>query len=144
MRDPAAIALVDCLLPGDADYPPASDVGLDTALAVHDRFGPPLRRVLAMLPHDFAAGDGPARDAGLRVAEASEPAWFSALVVGAYSLYYTHPVVADVLARLTGYAAGAPQPEGHDLAPFDPAMVAVPAARAPHFRTAPETFDENR
>lgn len=67
----------------------------------------------------------------------SQGAAFSVLIVGAYSLYYTHPAVARVLERLTGYAAGAPQPDGHVLAPFDVAMVAVPAARSPHFRPTP-------
>lgn len=132
-------ALLDTLIPGDGDFPAAGTLGL--ALAGHDRFGAPLVAVLSALPEDFAQRSAPDRAAAAEAAEAAQPQAFSAMVVGVYSLYYTHPEVAAVIARLTGYAARPPQPGGHALAPFDPAMVAVPAARAPHYRLAPEARD---
>jgi hypothetical protein len=132
----SAEALMDTLLPGDGDFPSGRLVA--TAIDQHDRFGPVLREVLAHLPEGFAAMDAPARTSVLQAIETAEPQLFDRLVVGAYSLYYTHPSVAEVLARTTGYRAGPPQPGGHALAPFDPAMLAVPAARGPLYRPTPE------
>jgi hypothetical protein len=133
----SAVALLDTLLPGDGDFPAGGLVA--AAMAAHDRFGLVLRDVLGHLPNDFAVMEARSRTAVLQAIEAAEPLLFDRLVVGAYSLYYTHPAVAEVLARETGYRAGPPQPGGHALAPFDPAMLAVPAARGPLYRQTPET-----
>lgn len=132
----SAQMLLDTLLPGDGDFPPGGIVA--DSLAAHDRFGPVLRGVLARLPADFSAIAPDARTMVLQALETEAPQLFDRLVVGAYSLYYTHPAVAGVLARVTGYRAGPPQPGGHALAPFDPAMLAVPAARGPLYRPTPE------
>lgn len=134
----AARALLDTLLPGDGAFPPASATDLAARMAAHDRFGVTLGPVLDLLPADFAAGEPAARVAAVQAAEAAAPAAFAALVTGAYSLYYTHPAVAAAMAAVCGHAARPPQPLGHDLPPFDPAMVAVPAARGPSFRPTPE------
>jgi hypothetical protein len=130
-----AAALLSTLLPGDGDFPDAGT--LDLPLAALDRFGPPLAAVLARLPADFAALPQDLRTAAAARAEADDPDAFAAMVTGAYSLYYTHPAVAAVLARLTGHSGAPPQPLGHPLDPFDPALVAVPAARAPLWRPIP-------
>jgi hypothetical protein len=132
----SAQALLDTLLPGDGDFPAGGIVA--AALAAHDRFGPVLTAVLALVPEDFAAMAPDARTAVVQDIETSAPQLFDGFVVGAYSLYYTHPSVAAVLARVTGYRAGPPQPGGHALAPSDPALLAVPAARGPLYRPTPE------
>jgi hypothetical protein len=59
-------------------------------------------------------------------------------MIAAYSLYYTDPAVVRVIGRLTGHSAAPPQPQGHALPPFDPAMVAIPAARPPLYRPTPK------
>lgn len=130
--------LLDGLLPGDGVFPPARATDLAARIAAHDRFGPTLAPVLGLLPDDFLARDPAAQVAALRAVEQAAPDAFAALVTGAYSLYYTHPAVAGVIAALAGAPPGPPQPEGYDVAPFDPALVAIPAARGPLYRDAPE------
>lgn len=131
-------ALLDTLLPGDADFPAASATDLGARLLAHDRFGPTPGPVTDRLPADFADLAPPARVAAVAAAEAADPAAFAALMTGVYSLYYTHPLVAAAIQSATGHAARPPQPQGHALAPFDPAMVAIPASRAPSWRPVPE------
>ncbi len=131
----SAEALLDTLLPGDGDFPSGGRIA--TALAAHPRFSGPLNAILASLPPDFEILDSTNRTTVVQTAEIANPDTFSALIVGTYSLYYTDPAVAAVIARLTGHSGAPPQPYGHALPPFDPAMVAVPAARAPHYRPTP-------
>lgn len=128
--------LLDTLLPGDADFPPGR--GIAARLRAHDRFGQPLEGVLQALPDGFDQMAQADRIAAVQQAEAADPVTFDALIIGAYSLYYTDPAVAHVIGRLTGHSAAPPQPLGHALAPFDPAMVAVPAGRGPLYRPAPK------
>jgi hypothetical protein len=130
------LALLDTLLPGDADFPKGSRIA--RALAAHPRFGPALAAIRAALPPGFA--DLPAADRATRLAavEQADLATFAAMLTGAYSLYYTDPAVAAVIARLTGQSGAPPQPGGHPLPAFDLAMLAIPAARAPLYRPTPE------
>ncbi len=130
------LTLLDTLLPGDADFPKGSRIA--RALLAHDRFAGPTEAIRAALPPDFTALPEPDRIAQLSDIEKKNPDTFSAMIVGVYSLYYTDLAVTSVLARLTGHSGAAPQPTGHALAPFDPAMLAIPAARAPIYRPTPE------
>lgn len=132
----SAPLLLDTLLPGDNDFPRGQIVA--EALATHDRFAPALARLLALLPGDFATQTPEARVKTLQAIETTHPEAFAALVLAAYSLYYTHPQVAAVLEASTGYRAGPPQPGGHALTPFDPALLAIPATRAPLYRPTPK------
>ena len=131
-----AEALLDTLRPGDADFPPGR--GIAESLRAHARFGPPLATVLRALPEDMAQLPQADRITAVQQAEVAHPAAFDAMIVGVYSLYYTDPVVAQIIGRLTGHSAAPPQPQGHALAPFDPALVAVPAGRGPLYRPTPE------
>lgn len=130
------LALLDTLLPGDADFPKGSRIA--RALLAHDRFAAPTEAIRAALPPGFATLAPGQRIAQLQAIEQKNPDTFSAMIVGCYSLYYTDLAVTSVLARLTGHSGAAPQPTGHALAPFDPAMLAIPAARAPLYRPTPE------
>jgi hypothetical protein len=130
--------LLDTMIPGDVDFPAASAVGLHAALVAHERFAAPYKQILALLPDAFDKGSPESREGALTEIEVLHPDFFNRLTVGAYSLYYTHPQVAAVIESLTGHTARAPQPAGHPLAPFDPALVAIPAARAPLYRPTPE------
>lgn len=131
-------ALLDVMIPGDGDFPAASAIDLHAALVAHDRFSVAYAAVLAKRPDGFDALPDSERVAALTRIETREPELFNALTVGVYSLYYTHPQVAAVIERLTGHTARAPQPAGHPLEPFDPVLVAVPAARPPLYRPTPE------
>ena len=132
----SAEALLDTLLPGDGDFPSGGRIAI--ALAAHPRFSGPLNAILASLPSDFEVLDSTNRTTAVQTAETAKPDTFSALIVGIYSLYYTDPTVAKVIGKLTGHSVAPPQPHGHALSPFDPAMVAIPAARAPHYRPTPK------
>ena len=132
-------ALFDTLLPGDGNFPPASATSLAARVAMHDRFAATLPPILARLPQGFGDRPATARIETLRAVELANPSAFAALQTGAYSLYYTHPAVAAAIARTTGLVARPPQPEGYTLKPFDPALVAVPAARRRQYRTLSET-----
>lgn len=134
-------ALLDTLLPGDGDFPSAGE--LDLGIADHERFGVPFAAVQDLLPRDFDGLSAEARTAILQEVEASHRPVFDAMVLGVYSLYYTHPRVTGVIRKLTGHSGQPPQPGGHDLAPFDPAMLAVPAARPPLYRPTPGTGHED-
>lgn len=124
-------ALLDTLLPGDADWPAAGTLG-EVAEEVAEVAAP----VLATLPSGFAAAGPEAREAALRDIEAAEPAAFEHLVAAAYLAYYTHPAVRAVLERVTGYEARPPQPLGYELPPFDEALLDTQRRRAPFWREA--------
>jgi hypothetical protein len=126
-------AVLDMVLPGDGVFPPASAVGLAAAVAAHDRFTLAAADLLAALEAQPATVA-----AALEALDAAGDPRFAAFLVGAYSLYYTRPAVIDAVERETGYAARPPQPEGYVLPPFDPALVAVPAARPPSWRNPDE------
>lgn len=134
-------ALLDTLIPGDADFPAASAVGLHDALAGHERFAAPYVDVLVLLTGGFDTGSNENRNKTLSTIEETHPELFNALIVGVYSLYYTRPAVAAVIETLTGHSARPPQPSGHALPPFDPELVAVPAARSALYRPTPEAND---
>lgn len=73
------------------------------------------------------------QDAALREVEIALPAFFAALVDHAYRGYYTRPEVH----RLIGHESRPPQPLGHHLPPFDPALLARQRERAPFWRHTP-------
>lgn len=127
-------AVLDTLLPGGEGFPPAGGIGLAAWLAARPEFAAPLQAVLALCPADFAAHGLDTRITLLRAVEQAAPAAFGRVQVGAYSGYYTHPEVLAVIRRDTGYLARPPQPDGYVLPPFDTALLARVAARAPHFR----------
>jgi hypothetical protein len=131
-------ALFDTVLPGDGTFPPASATSLAARVAKHDRFAATLAPILARLPQGFGDLPATARIDMMRAVELMDPPAFAAMLTTAYSLYYTHPLVAAAIELTTGLKARPPQPEGYSLKPFDPAMVAVPAAKGRLYRTIPE------
>ena len=124
-------ALLDTLLPGGDGFPAAGGLA-----GVGPRVADAARPVLALLPAGFAARDADAREAVLRGIEAEAPAMFGRLVTALYLAYYVQPEVHAVLARDHGYAARPPQPAGHELPPFDPALLDRQQQRAPFWRDA--------
>ncbi len=139
MSKPERLAyLLDILIPGDADFPPPGRIDLAAAMLGHDRFGAFAEAALAGLPDGFESLAPAEAIAAVAALEEADPAGFGALLTGLYSLYYVHPAVLQAVERVSGYAARPPQPEGYRLAPFDPAVVAIPAARRPHYRDPEE------
>ena len=134
-------ALLDTLILGDDDFPSAGSLDLHEALLAHDRFGASYAEMSGLLPEGFADLPAEARTHHVAEIEVREPDLFNRLIVGVYSLYYTHPHVSSVIERLTGHTARPPQPDGHPLEPFDRQLVAIPAARARLYRPTPEHND---
>ena len=130
-------ALFDTLLPGEEGFPSGAEANVGAWLAARaERFSAALADVLKRLPADFPALGADAREAALREIERDAPAAFHALTTGVYSAYYASPAVRTAIEAKTGYFARPPQPDGYALAPFDPALVAVPAGRPPSWRKA--------
>lgn len=138
MSDTLLAAVLDRLLPGDADWPAAGRLGLAAAVRGFAAGGPDdgagASRVLADLPADFETLAGEERDAALATRERDDPAGFEALINAAYTIYYTDPRVLAVVERLTGYAARPPQPLGHELPPFDERLLDRVKQRQPFWR----------
>ncbi len=141
MTDPnpeALAAVLDTMLPGDDVFPSASAVDLAAEMIEHPVFAIPTQAALALLPEGLHAADAAARIAAIAALEAHHPAVFAPFITAVYSVYYAAAPTLRAVEAATGYAARPPQPEGYALKPFDPALLAVPAARAPHYRTIPE------
>lgn len=128
--------LLDLMIPGDEAFPQPGHIDLAQAMAGHERFGAMAEAMVAVLPENFVAWPKAAQIAEIERIERDVPAAFDPFVVALYSLYYVHPAVLAAVERTSGYAARAPQPEGYVLKPFDPAIVAIPAARGPQYRDA--------
>jgi hypothetical protein len=83
---------------------------------------------------DFGKLDSANQTAVLERTERAWPAFFLALVEHAYRGYYTLSAVHEAI----GFASRPPQPLGHHLAPFDPALLETQRLRAPFWRQTDE------
>lgn len=135
-------AVLNRLIPEAGGMPGAGDLGIiatiDRTLAAYPR----LRRLFCdglvaievesarQCQADFIGLDGDRQDAVLQAVEHIFPAFFAALIDHTYRGYYTHPHVYQVI----GYAHRPPQPLGHKLPLFDPAMLEKQRQRAPFWR----------
>jgi Gluconate 2-dehydrogenase subunit 3 len=81
----------------------------------------------------FTGLDAASQTAVLRAVERQSPRFFAALVEHAYRGYYVLPAVQRALGQ-----ERPPQPLGHTLPPFDPALLERQRARAPFWRPAAE------
>lgn len=122
------------LLPGGDGFPRAGDIGLAAWIDGQPRFAPATGWLLDALSGDFAQLLPDEQHAQLATVETQNAERFGAVVVAAYSGYYTHPDVLAVVEAKCGYKARPPQPGGYDLDAFDPAILAVPRGRPPSFR----------
>ena len=78
-------------------------------------------------------GDAARQIATLQTVEEHAPDFFAALVEHTYRGYYTLPAVHHAI----GHESRPPQPLGHSLAPFDPALLDSQRQRLPFWRKAP-------
>lgn len=120
-------ALVDTLVPGDAGWPSASDVGVQSALAsrlVQERGEDTLTEVIDALRPAAAAllsSDENARVAAVAGWEAHDKDLFGWVRDAVYFAYYESPIVVQAInARGSPYKL-VPHIEGYRLPPFDPA-----------------------
>lgn len=135
--------VANCLVPATNTLPGAGDLGVaglvDGVLAGDRRLRQPffngLARIEALSRQEhrkgFAELPAGTKDLVLRQVEAEEPAFFEALVRHVYSGYYTHD---RVLSQLQGYENRPPQPQGHKMKPFDPALLEGVRRRGPLYK----------
>ena len=138
------IAVLDCIIPIEGDLPGAGVFGiaapiertLAASLTLRRLFLDGLMRItLAGARHapdaTFVSLDAERQDAALSVVEREHPAFFAALVDHTYRNYYADPRIH----ALIGWDSRPPQPLGHQLLPFDPALLERQRTRAPFWRT---------
>jgi hypothetical protein len=137
--------VLDRLVPPEAGFPGAGDLGIGAFVEEALGRSPASRRVfleglraIAGEAHargggDFAALAGAEQDAVLHAIQSARPEFFDALLVHAYSGYYSAPEII----RLLGIEVRPPQPHGHAIEPFDPGLLARVRARPPLYRPAP-------
>jgi len=133
------------LVPADDAFPAAGDLGVGAFVEAAIGRAPGARRLFleglgaiataCQARHAKAFEDAAERDQDdvLREVQASRPEFFDALLVHAYSGYYSRPEVI----RLLGIEVWPPQPRGHHLDPFDPALLATVKHRARIYRPTP-------
>ena len=124
-----ATAVLDELIPADADRPGAGEIGgaqqLDAILADQPEIRRPVLEALRAIAiaagaRGFAALEPGARPEVLRTVEAAQPDAFTALVTQTYNAYYTSTNVR----RAMGFTPENPQPDGFSQPrPFDPDLL---------------------
>jgi hypothetical protein len=135
-------AVLNCLVPARTDLPGAGDLdvgaSIESSLAgsigVRRLFLDGLDEIAISSDRQFRRPFGELDSAGqtavLETVEREHPAFFAALVEHTYRGYYTLPAVHAAI----GFESRPPQPLGHQLAPFDPALLEGQRLRAPFWR----------
>jgi hypothetical protein len=135
-------AVLNRIVPARADLPGAGDLDAGATIERTLATSPRLRRLIleglqriVLLSQSRARASFEALDAATqtRVLEEAEERWpgfFVALVEHAYRGYYTLPAVQAAL----GFETRPPRPLGHDLPPFDPALLERQRQRSPFWR----------
>ncbi len=135
-------AVLNRIIPEGSDIPGAGDLGVATTIEKVLAAYPALRRLFAdgltaidiassrQFARAFVALGDDQQDTVLEATERAFTSFFAALVDHTYRGYYTHPRVYAAI----GYAHRPPQPLGHELPLFDPAMLERQRQRAPFWR----------
>lgn len=139
----ALLALVlDRIVPARADLPGAGGLGVGRMIEATLAAATPLRRLLLeglteieltsarRTGRPFAELDEEGQVGVLQTVERAQPAFFAALVDHTYRGYYLLPAVHAAI----GWESRPPQPLGHALPPFDPALLDTQRGRAPFWR----------
>jgi len=141
--DPAQRALLrsvlNHLVPAGIDLPGAGDLNVGASIERSMADSPRLRRLLldglteigiAGERQPFMELDTASQIEVLEEIENKHPAFFAALVEHTYRGYYTLPAVHQAI----GHESRPPQPLGHRLPPFDPALLDRQRVRLPFWR----------
>jgi Gluconate 2-dehydrogenase subunit 3 len=139
-------AVLNVIIPAGDGAPGAGEIGVAASIERTLAASAPLRRLfldgLVAIDveadrrnadgssDDFVALDPDAQLSVLRSVEDAYPAFFAALVEHTYRGYYTDPRVYAAI----GYDHRPPQPLGHYLPPFDPAILERQRQRTPFWR----------
>jgi hypothetical protein len=132
-------ATANRIVPARDALPGAGDLGIPTTIEQTLSQSPALRRMFLDGLHaidrsgdepGFAARSDDEQDALLRAVESAHPVFFDLLVEHTYRGYYALPIVQ----RELGLSGEPPQPRGHQLPPFDPALLTIQRQRAPFWR----------
>jgi hypothetical protein len=139
-------AVLNGIIPPGDGKPGAGEIGVAATIERTMAASAPLRRlfrdgliaidVASAREHSngtqtgFAGLDAGAQLAVLRAIEQDLPTFFAALVDHTYRGYYTDPQVYAAIE----YDHRPPQPLGHYLPPFDPALLERQRTRAPFWR----------
>jgi len=120
-------AVVDVLIPGDADFPPASAVGTQGLVSsrIREQLGnAAFAKIVNALNHTARFAEAPRQEqtAIFEIFVQEEPELFSFLRFATYFSYYEMPAVIATLQMLGHDYNDAPQPLGYSLPPFDPAI----------------------
>jgi hypothetical protein len=117
--------VLDRLVPADAGFPAAGDLGLAAHLESVAGATPVARRAFVeglrqiamaaerLRPDGFAALTGDQQDSVLQGIEKERPEFFEMLVRQTYAGYHSHATVLRLLGE-----EGPPQPRGHRIDPF--------------------------
>ena len=133
------VAALNRIVPAHGALPGAGDLGVADTIEQALVEAPSLRRAfidglrsidLADGEEGFVALASDEQDSCLRAIEAREATFFATLVEYTYRGYYVLPVVQ----RAIGLSGEPPQPRGYQLAPFDPALLAIQRRREPFWR----------
>ena len=134
-RQQVLTALLDVLIPPFDGLGGAGELGLANSVAedaaASPRFSASLATVLDALMQTSWPTDVVAREALVRSIEERAGAAFGEVVNLAYTNYYTDDRVLAMIERHTGYRARPPQPDGYELEPFNPALLAMVTQRTP-------------
>lgn len=135
-------AVLDRVVPARPELPGAGGLGVARSIDATLAATPELRRrflnglvhiqlaAARMQQADFTDLPGDTQDEVLRQVEREHPRFFAALVEHTYRGYYVLPQVHAVI----GWDSRPPQPLGHTLPPFDPALLEKQRQRAPFWR----------
>jgi hypothetical protein len=135
-------SVLNRLIPPRSDLPGAGDLDVGTSIERSLAGSPRLRRLLldGLTEISLASGHqrfvelgGPRQIEVLEAVERNHPACFVALVEHTYRGYYTLPAVHAAI----GHESRPPQPLGHALPPFDPALLDRQRVRLPFWRQTP-------
>lgn len=141
------VAVLNRVIPSDQTFPGAGDLGGVVPIERMLSDEPLARRVfldglaaieIAAWRHGdtgFVALTADHQDDVLRDVERAAPAFFDQLVSQTYRHYYVNAKVVQLL----GLSAEPPQPAGHYLPPFDPALLDRVRARGPIYRLVPRS-----
>jgi len=135
-------SVLNRIVPARVDLPGAGD--LDVGDSIERTLGESTRLRRVFLDGLLEIAIGAQRETGsefesldaerqvsvLQTIEQQWPEFFAALVEHTYRGYYTLPAVQLAI----GFAPRPPQPLGHQLPPFDPAVLDLQRQRAPFWR----------
>jgi hypothetical protein len=135
-------AALNCIVPARGDLPGAGDLEVGASIERTLARSVRLRRLFLdglgevaiasqrLTRMAFVGLEPAAQTSVLESVEQHAPAFFVALVEHCYRGYYT---LAEV-QRAVGFEPRPPQPLGHQLPPFDPALLEQQRQRAPFWR----------